>query len=121
MPAQVPVPEDPFNDYLIPGNLQKWERSYQSCSCLLQVHFQKVQMDHSEESNFQLFRDCLSTPLIEKSTTTPAKKPRKARAGRKNAIKPVIQAEEPNDTEELGEFIDVSSPRSSISQFEIRH
>ncbi|KAG4421432.1 hypothetical protein IFR04_005491 [Cadophora malorum] len=63
-------------------------------------------MDHSEESNFQLFRDCLSTPLIEKSTTTPAKKPRKARAGRKNAIKPVIQAEEPNDAEELGEFID---------------
>lgn len=67
-------------------------------------------MNDSEESNFQLFRDCLSTPLIEKSTATPAKKPRKARAGRKNAIKPVIQAEEPNDAEELGEFIDVSFP-----------
>ncbi|KAH7369834.1 hypothetical protein BKA65DRAFT_561149 [Rhexocercosporidium sp. MPI-PUGE-AT-0058] len=63
-------------------------------------------MDDVEESNFQLFRDCLSTPLIEKSTSTPTKKARKARGGRKNAIKPVLQAEEPNDAEELGEFID---------------
>ncbi|KAL2072205.1 hypothetical protein VTL71DRAFT_11548 [Oculimacula yallundae] len=65
-------------------------------------------MDETEESNFQLFRDCLSTPLIAKSTNTatPTKTPRKARGGRKNAIKPVIQTEEPNDAEELGEFID---------------
>ncbi|KAK0113723.1 hypothetical protein ONS95_013971 [Cadophora gregata] len=59
-----------------------------------------------EESNFQLFRDCLSTQLIENSTTSTAKKPRRARAGRKNAIKPVNQTDEPNDAEELGEFID---------------
>ncbi|CZT08379.1 hypothetical protein WAI453_007274 [Rhynchosporium graminicola] len=63
-------------------------------------------MNDIEESNFQLFRDCLATPLIEKSTNTPTKPPRKARGGRKNAIKPVTQAEEPNDAEELGEFID---------------
>ncbi|KAK2628988.1 hypothetical protein QTJ16_002091 [Diplocarpon rosae] len=63
-------------------------------------------MDRSEDSNFQLFRDCLSTPLIAISNNTPTRKARKARGGRKNAIKPVIQTEEPNDAEELGDFID---------------
>ncbi|PBP20862.1 hypothetical protein BUE80_DR008447 [Diplocarpon rosae] len=63
-------------------------------------------MDASEDSNFQLFRDCLSNPLIAISTNAPTRKARKARGGRKNTIKPVIQAEEPNDAEELGDFID---------------
>ncbi|EKD15044.1 hypothetical protein MBM_06805 [Drepanopeziza brunnea f. sp. 'multigermtubi' MB_m1] len=69
-------------------------------------------MDPSEESNFLLFRDCLSTPLIELSSNTPAnpsKKTRRARGGRKNAIKPVVPIEDESktsDAEELGEFID---------------
>ncbi|PMD67271.1 uncharacterized protein K444DRAFT_515846 [Hyaloscypha bicolor E] len=63
-------------------------------------------MEASEESNFQIFRDCLSTPLIEKSAEQPVKSARKAR-GRKTAIKPIKhEIEEPNDTEELAEFID---------------
>jgi hypothetical protein len=64
-------------------------------------------MEASQESNFQIFRDCLSTPLIEKSAEQPVKRARKAR-GRKTAIKPIKhEIEEPNDTEELAEFIDV--------------
>ncbi|CAL3971857.1 unnamed protein product [Diplocarpon coronariae] len=63
-------------------------------------------MDGIEDSNFQLFRDCLSTPLIEISTNTPTRKARKARGGRKNTIKTVVQAEERNDAGELGDFID---------------
>lgn len=77
-------------------------------------------MDETEAFNFQLFRECLSTPLIQKSTSntnTPVKQTRKARGGRKNAIKPVVQAEEdsPNDAEELGEFIDVCSQVLDLS------
>jgi hypothetical protein len=66
--------------------------------------------DESEVANFQLFRECLSTPLIEKSSITPPKKGRKARAGRKTAIKSlsVSAAEEPNDAAELADFVDVS-------------
>ncbi|TVY91474.1 hypothetical protein LAWI1_G003256 [Lachnellula willkommii] len=67
--------------------------------------------DENEEHNFQLFRECLSTPLIEKSSTAPTKKVRKARAGRKTAIKPVASAatEEADDAAELADFVDVSS------------
>ncbi|KAN0101833.1 hypothetical protein V8E51_012343 [Hyaloscypha variabilis] len=66
-------------------------------------------MEEFEDVNFQIFRDCLSTPLIEKSPEQPAKKTRKARENsrRKRAIKPVIhETEEANDAEELAEFID---------------
>jgi hypothetical protein len=69
-------------------------------------------MEGLEEANFQIFRDCLSTPLIEKSSTQPANKTRKARGNgrRKTAIKPVsVETEEPNDAEELAEFIDVGA------------
>lgn len=69
-------------------------------------------MDEAEEANFQILRDCLATPLIEKSTTEP-KKPKKARAkaGRKTVIKPVSAVpEESNDAEELADFIDASIP-----------
>ncbi|TVY17788.1 hypothetical protein LARI1_G004084 [Lachnellula arida] len=64
--------------------------------------------DENEEHNFQLFRECLSTPLIEKSSTAPTKKVRKARAGRKTAIKPVASAstEEADDVAELADFVD---------------
>lgn len=74
-------------------------------------------METSEDANFQVFRDCLSNPMIEKSSQQPAKKTRKARVRRKTAIKPVeATIQEPNDAEELSEFIDVcpSSIRSLV-------
>lgn len=68
-------------------------------------------MEEIESSNFQLFRDCLSTPLIEKSTEEPAKsKKARNKSGRKIAIKPVIvEKSETSDADELAEFIDVCS------------
>jgi hypothetical protein len=68
-------------------------------------------MNDDETSNFQLFRDCLATPLIERSSVKqkPQQKMRKAKAGRKTVIKPLAAPEEPNDAEELAEFIDVCS------------
>jgi hypothetical protein len=65
-------------------------------------------MNDDEISNFQLFRDCLSTPLIEKSAEKPTKKSRRTRGKgvQKTAIKPVA-AEKANNAEELADFIDV--------------
>jgi len=37
------------------------------------------EMDDIQVSNFQLFRDCLATPLIEKSAERPKKSSRKSR------------------------------------------
>ena len=77
-----------------------------------------------EESNFQLFREILSSLIIEKCAPSESKtrtRARKAKAGRKNVIKPVerditiVEAEERNDAEELGEFIDV---RFALFEFE---
>ena len=68
--------------------------------------------DENEAANFQLFRECLSTPLIEKSSIVPPKKARKARGGRKTAIKTVSVSagEEPEDAAaELAEFVDVNA------------
>jgi hypothetical protein len=66
-------------------------------------------MDQQEETNYETFRDILSTPLIEKSTTTPKHKGKKTRSNsrRKTVIKPVsVNSEETNDAEELVEFIE---------------
>lgn len=71
-----------------------------------------------EEENFGVFRDCLSTAVIESLAPSPQKN-KKSRSGgkarRKNAIKPVNEpttvgnddAGNENDAEELGEFTDV--------------
>jgi hypothetical protein len=78
--------------------------------------------DENESSNFQLFRECLSTPLIEKSSIAPTKKARKARAGRKTAIKPVsvsTAAEESNNAVELADFVDVSTIFPFILMFRL--
>lgn len=66
-------------------------------------------MNEAEDTNFQIFRDCVATPLIEKSSEPAKKKPR-ANGRRKTAIKPVAQNEECNDAAELAEFIDVNLP-----------
>ncbi|RDL32558.1 Uncharacterized protein BP5553_09014 [Venustampulla echinocandica] len=73
-------------------------------------------MDESiEEANFQLFRDCLSTPLIDKSSTSPPKKKKKIRrargtGSRKATVQIPQNVEEDldrqNDAEDLAEFID---------------
>lgn len=73
-------------------------------------------LDVTEVANFEIFRDCLSTPLIQKCTAEPPKSQRKrlGASGRKNT-----QVKKPensstslfdvgsNDAEELAEFIDV--------------
>ena len=65
-------------------------------------------MEQAESFNFQLFRDCLSNPLIEKSTEAPSKIKTRNKSGRKTAIKPVIvETTEQNNADELAEFIDV--------------
>jgi hypothetical protein len=68
-------------------------------------------MEGVESSNFDLFRDCLASPLIEKSSQDPVRKCKKGRGnGRKRVNEPVtILPQEPNDAEELAEFIDVSA------------
>jgi hypothetical protein len=73
-----------------------------------------MEQDAIEKSNLQLFREILANPIIERCTTSAKSKSkvRKARSGRKSAIKPVAQevtaeAAEEKDAEELGDFIEV--------------
>jgi hypothetical protein len=70
-----------------------------------------TQMISSDEvSNFELFRDCLSTVVIERLAPATTK-PRKRVKGRKNEIKPVVRATNEQDGEanaaELSEFTEV--------------
>ena len=72
-----------------------------------------AEMQKIEDRNFTLFKDCLSAPLIEKSTSKPSvkqKKVRSNRSGRKTAIKPVvvIESKVEDDASELAEFVEVS-------------
>ncbi|TGO44684.1 hypothetical protein BOTNAR_0766g00020 [Botryotinia narcissicola] len=83
-------------------------------------------IDTTEEPNFRIFLDCISTPLIEQCTSasdpnTSKRKMRKAKAGRKTAIKPLskendVEETKTNDAEELAEFIEkysrISHPTS---------
>jgi hypothetical protein len=68
-----------------------------------------------EESNFETFRDCLSTILIERLAPATAK-PKKRVKGRKNEIKPVVRAttgeEGEADAAELSEFTEVGTSTS---------
>jgi hypothetical protein len=63
-----------------------------------------------EEFNFETFRDCLSTVLIERVAPATAK-PKKRVKGRKNEIKPVVRVtdgeEGEADAAELSEFTEV--------------
>lgn len=70
-----------------------------------------------EISNFELFRDCVSAPLIENFTNdrqTPRVK-RRGTNGRKksqplNVDPAVVEDDSGKDAEELADFIDVSGP-----------
>jgi hypothetical protein len=67
-----------------------------------------------ETANFELFRDCLSTPLIDKFATKPPKSKgkRKSGHGRKKSQLPTseigVENEDGKDAEELSDFINVS-------------
>ena len=67
-----------------------------------------------EESNFETFRDCLSTVLIDRLAPLTAK-PKKRVKGRKNEIKPVVRVntgeEGETDAAELSEFTEVGTAR----------
>ncbi|APA14244.1 hypothetical protein SS1G_11961 [Sclerotinia sclerotiorum 1980 UF-70] len=74
-------------------------------------------LTNEEESNFRIFLDCLSTPLIDRCTSasnpnaSKRKTRGKAKVGRKGAIKPIskdIDVDEAgiNDAAELADFIE---------------
>ena len=79
-------------------------------------------------ANFNIFRDCLSGPLIARSAETPSKtQKRRKHKGRKHAeITPPSQAldavGDTEDAEDLAEFIDVglSMPHEMISKLNSR-
>lgn len=65
------------------------------------------------QNNLDLFHDCLSGPLVQRSAVDSAKTSQKRRSkGRKKSIKPVqnesvVNNSDPADAEDLAEFIDV--------------
>lgn len=61
----------------------------------------------SETDNFEIFKDCLSTSIIQKLAPSGKRSKSKRVKGRKNEIKPVVKDDEGNDAAELGEFIEV--------------
>ena len=81
-------------------------------------------MEGVENFNFKLFRDCFASPLIEKSAQEPTRKNKKARGNgrRKSASQtPTSLPEEPNDAEELAEFIDVSVTGPKLRRLKTDH
>lgn len=67
----------------------------------------ELMVSSEEESNFETFRDCLSTVVIEKLAPATAK-PKKRVKGRKNEIKPVVAAGDgETDATDLSEFTEV--------------
>lgn len=69
-----------------------------------------------ESTNFDIFRDCLSTTIIQKlspENRNGGNKKKKKVKGRKNEIKPVVRStaeeDEANDAAELGDFVEVRS------------
>lgn len=70
-------------------------------------------ISEEESANFDVFRDCLSTAIIEKLAPAGGKGTKKKRVkGRKREIKPVVREEEEDgrsDVAELAEFVEVRS------------
>ena len=66
-----------------------------------------------DEHNYEIFRDCLSTSIIQRLATPKRPVRKRAVKGRKNAIKPIARPtdeREVDDAEDLAEFIDVCKP-----------
>ncbi len=66
-----------------------------------------------ENDNFETFKDCLSTTVIQKLAPNSGKPAKKVK-GRKNEIKPVVTTASSSestedDVAELAEFIEVSN------------
>jgi hypothetical protein len=74
-----------------------------------------------ETANFEIFRDCLTPPLIEKfaAESSVAPKKRKVRTGRKRSqvVEEIIENTEEEiakDAEELEDFINVNLSRTPL-------
>lgn len=89
-------------------------RGFRYKSFLLFLSISAMVVAIGESSNFKLFRDCLASLIIEKRSYEPSRKPKKAQGnGRKSAPESTAPPlSEPNDAEELAEFIDVGLPGS---------
>ena len=74
-------------------------------------------LPENEQANYETFRDCLSSPIIQRSASKPLKPAKRKLKGRKNAVNPIDHAS-PNeveqnnntDAEDLADFIDVNPP-----------
>lgn len=76
----------------------------------------ELMVSSEEESNFETFRDCLSTVVIEKLAPATAK-PKKRVKGRKNEIKPVVAAGDgETDAADLSEFTEVGLASCLLSE-----
>jgi hypothetical protein len=63
-----------------------------------------------ETTNYEIFRDCLSAPLIQKFATDPAISKRKRHGRKKSQVVSAdigVGGNSSKDAEELSEFIDV--------------
>lgn len=77
-----------------------------------------------EQSNYEIFRECLSEPVLKAlapQVEKPKKKKRHGRKTSKTTSNPdIIEPNEPivddtaNDADDLGEFIDVRPPQQPI-------
>jgi hypothetical protein len=75
-----------------------------------------------EQANYETFRECLSDPVL-RSLAAPIEKPKKKKKSERKSLKNNTKADDAvqsesthvveeatNDAEELGEFIDVTTP-----------
>ncbi len=65
-----------------------------------------------EQSNYEIFRECLSEPVLRTLAVTPEKPKRRRGGKRTGSVKEgqddqSVGQKESNDAEDLGEFIDV--------------
>jgi len=75
-------------------------------------------VSENDTTNLNVFRDCLSTTIIERLSPQSGKRTKKrVSKGRKNEIKPVVRTEEAdiNDASELGDFVEVCPPLSLLA------
>jgi hypothetical protein len=64
-------------------------------------------MSPDEKSNFELFRDILTAPLIEKCSISPPNAQKKRKNRRRYPVVKAADVGNSNDAEDLAEFIDV--------------
>ncbi|KAI9694226.1 MAG: hypothetical protein M1820_009125 [Bogoriella megaspora] len=72
-----------------------------------------------EDAKFEIFRDGLSTEIVKRPAPPKKQKRQRNAKGRKNAIKPVYQAEEGKGTEAAADLADFCDTRSQYLAAEI--